>query len=84
MISSVVSDAFAKLATAIIKFAMNNPDKTDIDYTQFLHRSMLPKANEIKVAMQGSISKEQTSKMSICLNQTTFISVFLSLMRPFL
>lgn len=73
MLSNVVSDTFGKSAAAIIRFTMNNPEKTDVDYTQFLHGSMLPKADEIKAAMQGSISKEQNSKMSVCLNHYDYI-----------
>jgi hypothetical protein len=57
---------------------MNNPDKKDVDFTQFLHKSMLPKANEIKASMQGSISKEQTSKMSVCLNHYDYIEECIS------
>ncbi|WP_368487954.1 IS110 family transposase [Clostridium sp. BJN0013] len=74
MISSVVSDTFGKSSSAIIKYAMEHPDKLDIDYTQFLHKSMLSKADEIKIAMQGSISKNQTAKMSICLNHYDYIN----------
>ncbi|WP_368487573.1 IS110 family transposase [Clostridium sp. BJN0013] len=74
MISSVVSDTFGKSSSAIIKYAMEHPDKLDIDYTQFLHKSMLSKADEIKIAMQGSISKNQTAKMSVCLNHYDYIN----------
>jgi transposase len=78
MISNVVSDTFGKSASAIIKYVMNNPDKVDVDFTQFLHRSMLPKADEIKNSMQGSISKEQSAKMSVCLNHFDYINECIS------
>lgn len=74
MISSIVSDTFGKSSSAIIKYAMEHPDKLDIDYTQFLHKSMLSKADEIKLAMQGNISKNQTAKMSVCLNHYDYIN----------
>jgi transposase len=74
MLSSVVSDTFGKSSSAIIKYAMEHPDKLDIDYSQFLHKSMIPKADEIKLAMQGNISKEQKSKMSVCLNHYDYIN----------
>ncbi|UZQ50533.1 transposase [Clostridium kluyveri] len=61
-------DTFGKSSSAIIKYAIEHPDKLDIDYTQFLHKSMLSKADEIKIAIQGNISKDQTAKMSVCLN----------------
>lgn len=73
MISSVVSDTFGKSAQAIIKYAMDNPDKKDVDFTEFLHRSMFAKADEINASMQGSISKEQNSKMSVCLKHFDYI-----------
>jgi transposase len=78
MISNVVSDTFGKSSSAIIKYAMEHPDKTDIDFTQFLHKSMLPKADEINISMQGSISKEQSAKMTVCLNHHDYVSVCIS------
>lgn len=74
MISSIVSDTFGKSLSAIIKYAMEHPDNLDIDYSQFLHKSMISKADEIKIAMQGKISKEQNSKMSVCLNHYDYIN----------
>ncbi|OAA89303.1 IS110 family transposase [Clostridium ljungdahlii] len=78
MLSSVVLDTFGKSSSAIIKYAMDHPDKLDIDYSQFLHKSMISKADEIKLAMQGNISKEQKSKMSICLNHYDYINYCIS------
>ncbi|MCM8712144.1 IS110 family transposase [Clostridium sp. SYSU_GA19001] len=78
MISNVVSDTFGKSASAIIKYAMQNPNETNIDFTQFLHRSMLPKADEINISMQGSISKEQSAKMSVCLNHYDYVNACIS------
>jgi transposase len=74
MISSVVSDTFGKSASAIIKYAMEHPDNLDIDFTQFLPKNMLSKADEIKSSMQGAISKEQSAKMSVCLNHHDYIN----------
>jgi transposase len=74
MLSNVVSDTFGKSSAAIIKYAMQHPAEAGIDYTQFLHRSMLPKANEINVAMQGSISNEQVAKMTVCLNHHDYVN----------
>lgn len=78
MISSIVSDTFGKSASAIIKYAMENPTETNVDFTSFLHRSMLSKADEINVSMQGSISKEQSAKMSICLKHHDYINACIS------
>lgn len=73
MLSNVVSDTFGKSASAIIKHVLQNPDKSLLDYTDFLHKSMLSKAEEINISMQGSISKEQSSKMSVCLKHYDYI-----------
>lgn len=78
MISNVVSDTFGKSASAIIKYAMENPDKLDIDFTRFLHKSMFNKADEIRSSMQGSISKEQSAKMSVCLNHFDYVNECIS------
>lgn len=73
MISSVVSDTFGKSASAIIRYAMNNPDKENVDYTNFLHKSMLSKAEEINASMKGTISTAQKSKLSTCSNHLDYI-----------
>lgn len=78
MISNVVSDTFGKSSSAIIKYAMEHPDNLNIDYTQFLHKKMISKSEEIKDAMQGKISKEQNSKMSVCLNHYDYINSCIS------
>lgn len=78
MISNVVSDTFGKSASAIIKYAMENPDKANVDFTQFLHGRMLSKADEINISMQGSISKEQSAKMSVCLKHHDYVNACIS------
>lgn len=78
MLSSIVSDTFGKSSSAIIKYAMEHPDNLDIDYSKFLHKSMISKADEIKNAMQGNISKEQNSKMTVCLNHYDYINSCIS------
>lgn len=78
MLSNVVSDTFGKSASAIIKYAMENPNQTNVDFTQFLHRSMIAKADEINISMQGSISKEQSAKMSVCLKHHDYVNACIS------
>lgn len=73
MISSIISDSFGKSASAIIRYAMNNPNETNVDYTNFLHKSMLAKADEINDSMQGTISKEQASKMDVCFKHLDYV-----------
>ncbi|WP_434796464.1 IS110 family transposase [Terrisporobacter vanillatitrophus] len=74
MISSVVSDTFGKSSSAIIKYALDHPEKLNIDYTEFLHARLLPKAEEINLSMQGNISKEQSSKMRVSFNHFDYIN----------
>lgn len=78
MISNIVSDSFGKSASTIIKYAMENPDEIDVDYTHFLHKSMLHKADEINISMQGTISKEQVSKMNVCFNHLGYVELCIS------
>lgn len=78
MISSVVSDTFGKSSATIIKYAMEHPDEVNVDFTQFLPKRMLPKANEINLSMQGSISKEQSAKMNVCLKHYDYVNACIS------
>lgn len=78
MIASVVSDTFGKSASAIIKYALEHPDNIDMDFTNFLHKSMLHKAESINLSMQGNISQEQCSKMNVCLNHYDYINTCIS------
>jgi transposase len=75
MISSVVSDTFGKSASAIIRYAMEHPDDKNVDFSNFLHKSMLHKSDDINASMQGTISNEQNAKMSVCLNHFDYINI---------
>lgn len=80
MISNVASDTFGKSASAIIKYAIEHPNEANVDYTTFLYSNMLPKAEEINLSMQGSISKEQVAKMNVCSEHSSIlINVLISL-----
>ena len=59
MISSVVSDTFGKSSQVIIKFMSDNPKQKDFDVTSMLYKKLLPKADDIKKSIDGSISSEQ-------------------------
>ena len=65
MLSSVVSDSFGKAASAIIKYALNNPNEKDIDFSPFLHKNMKATSDDISKAMDGSFSPEQANKVKI-------------------
>jgi len=68
MISSVVSDTFGKSSQVIIKFMSDNPKQKDFDVTSMLYKKLLPKADDIKKSIDGSISSEQWNKTKTCLN----------------
>lgn len=74
MIASVVSDTFGKSSKAIIKYALEHPDNINMDFSQFLHKRMIDKAESINLSMQGNISKEQCSKMNVCLKHYDYIN----------
>jgi len=78
MIASFVSDTFGKSSKAIIKYALEHPDNINMDFTDFLHKSMIHKAQSINLSMQGNISKEQCSKMNVCLNHFDYINACIS------
>lgn len=74
MLSSVVSDTFGKSSSAIIKYVLDHPEEKDIDFTKFLHKRLLPKADEIKLAMDGRFSPEQASKTKIAFKHFDYIN----------
>jgi transposase len=68
MISSVVSDTFGKSSMRIIKYILDNPDDTNFDVSQFMHRHMKTDAETIKKAVNSKITKPQADKIRTCLN----------------
>ena len=58
MFSSVVSDTFGKISSAIIKHLLENPDDKNFDFLPLLHGSMLKKEDDIRLAIEGKISSE--------------------------
>jgi len=66
MLASVVSDTFGKSASAIIDHLLDHPGDRDFDFRRFLHRSMLNKADDIALAIDGLITPPQAKKISLC------------------
>jgi len=66
MLASVVSDTFGKSASAIIDHLLDHPGDRDFDVRRFLHRSMLNKADDIALAIDGLITPPQAKKISLC------------------
>lgn len=66
MLASVVSDTFGKSSSAIIDHLLDHPDDRDFDFRRLLHRSMLNKADNIALAIDGLITQPQAKKISLC------------------
>ena len=66
MLASVVSDTFGKSASAILEHLLEHPDDRDFDFRRLLHRSMLSKADDIALAIDGTITPVQADKILLC------------------
>lgn len=64
-LSNVVSDTFGKSSMAIIDYLLENPTNKDFDFVPLLHKSMLDKVDDIRLAIDGLITSEQRQKMNI-------------------
>ena len=75
----------------IIDYLLENPDDKDFDFVPLLHGSMTGKADDIRLAIDGMITKEQRQKMNIILNHFSGVqkckadleSLILSLSEPY-
>ena len=75
----------------IIDYLLENPDDKDFDFATLLHGSMLHKADNIRLAIDGMITEEQRQKMNIILNHFSGVqkckadleSLILSLSEPY-
>jgi len=84
MLSNVVSDTFGKSASEIIRFMIDNPETTNFDYTSMLRKSLKKKSEDIGKAITGSLSKEQATKLSICLDHFESIHKCIDVMDAFI
>lgn len=66
MLASVVSDTFGKSASAILDHLLDHPGDRGFDFRRFLHRSMIGKADDIALAIDGLITMPQARKISLC------------------
>ncbi len=65
-IANVVSDTFGKSSMKIIKSLLKNSDIPDIE--SLIHGSMVKKADDIRLAIRGAVTKEQKEKMKVILS----------------
>ena len=64
-LANVVSDIYGKSSQKIIAKILENPLDTSFDIEPLLHGSMLPKAADISLAIDGFITQEQAAKLKI-------------------
>lgn len=64
-LANVVSDIHGKSAQRILAKILENPNDTSFDIEPLLHKSMLPKAEDIALAIDGFITPEQVAKLQI-------------------
>lgn len=64
-LANVVSDINGKSAQNILAKILENPNDTSFDIEPLLHKSMLPKLDDISLAIDGIITTEQASKLQI-------------------
>lgn len=64
-LANVVSDINGKSAQRILGKILENPSDTSFDIEPLLHKSMLPKLDDIALSIDGVITTEQVSKLQI-------------------
>ena len=67
MLSSVVSDTFGKSSMRIVNHLLENPQDTAFDVSPLMHKRMKASAEEVSKSIQGTLTKPQAEKMSVCL-----------------
>lgn len=64
-LANVVSDINGKSSQKILAKILENPNDSSFDIEPLLHKSMLPKLDDIALAIDGVITSEQASKLQI-------------------
>lgn len=66
-LDDVFSDVFGKSSRSIISYILEHPDKT-FDVAPFVDKRCKHPIEEIQAAVDGAISREQATKLRICLD----------------
>lgn len=75
MISNVVTDTFGKTAQSILKKMLSKNDNLTLEeITPLLRKNLKASPQEILESVQGKLTKEQNSKMKICLDHYDYIN----------
>lgn len=76
MISNVVTDTFGKTAQSILKKLLDKNDNLTLEeISPLLRKNLKASPQEILDSVQGNLTKEQNSKMEICLKHYDNINV---------
>lgn len=75
MISNVVTDTFGKTAQSILKKMLSKNDNLTLEeISPLLRKNLKASSQEILESIQGNLTKEQNSKMEICLDHYDYIN----------
>ena len=75
MISNVVTDTFGKTAQSILKKMLSKNDNLTLDeLSPLLRKNLKASPQEILESVQGNLTREQNSKMKICLDHYDYIN----------
>lgn len=75
MISNVVTDTFGKTSQSILKKMLSKNDNLTLEeISPLLRRNLKATPQEILESVQGNLTKEQNSKMEICLDHYDYIN----------
>ena len=67
MLSGVVSDTFGKSAMRVVNHLLEDSQNTSFDVTPLLDRRMKATVEDISKSIQGTLTKPQAEKISVCL-----------------
>lgn len=73
-LDDVFSDVFGKSASSITKYILKHPGE-QFDVKPFVHKSCKHSIEEIQAAVDGSISREQATKLQECLKHIDEIRI---------
>lgn len=76
-LASVVSDTFGKSAQAIIAHLLANPGDTAFDFRPLLHGSMRKNEEQIALAIEGTVTPVQASKIQTCQQHVDQLSQYI-------
>lgn len=75
MISNVVTDTFGKTAQSILKKMLSKNDNLTLEeISPLLKKNLKSTPQEILESVEGNLTKEQNSKMEICLDHYDYIN----------